>query len=289
VGVAYGLTAYALWGVFPLYFDFIFRRGVWPLEVLAHRVAWSCLLLLALVTVQGRWSQIAAAMRNRRIVVTLSISTLLIATNWLTFLHAVSTGQVLQASLGYFLTPLANVLIGVTLLGERLRSWQRVSVALATFGVVLMAYLGGQFPWIALVLAVTFGFYGFCRKTVAVDSMLGLTIETVLLAPLAVFFIGTLYAEGKGSASTSLVWALLIFSGVATALPLLLFASAARRLQFVTIGFLQYVGPTIQFLLAVFVLHESFPLEKVVSFAFIWAAVGVYSLDSLLSAYGARK
>jgi chloramphenicol-sensitive protein RarD len=285
VGVAYGLAAYTLWGVFPLYFHFIFARGVSPLEVLAHRVAWSCLLLLGAVTLQGRWPHIRQALQNRRILLTLALSTALIATNWLTFLYAVSTHQVLQASLGYFLTPLANVLLGVTLLGERLRFWQRLSVVLAAIGVTLMAYLGGEVPWIALLLAVTFAFYGLCRKTVAVDSMLGLTVETALLAPLAFCFLGGAYAAGTGTAVGTLVWVLLLLSGAATALPLLMFASAARRLRFVTLGFLQYVGPTIQFLLAVFVFHEPFSPEKMTCFAFIWAAVAVYSLDSLMAAY----
>jgi chloramphenicol-sensitive protein RarD len=287
-GVAYGLAAYAMWGVFPLYFHVIFARGVLPLEVLAHRVAWSCVLLLSIVTLQGRWPQLKVALKNRKVVLTLLISTILIATNWLTFLYAVSTQQVLQASLGYFLTPLANVVLGVSVLGERLRVLQLASVALAVVAVGILVYLGGELPWIALVLAITFALYGLCRKTVAVDSMLGLTIETGLLAPLAFLYLGGQYVAGQGTATTPMVWLLLILSGGATALPLLLFASAARRLRFVTIGFLQYVGPSIQFLVAVLILREPFTFDRVATFALIWIAVALYSADSVGAMYGRK-
>jgi chloramphenicol-sensitive protein RarD len=267
IGVAYGLAAYGLWGVFPLYFKVLDNAGVTPWEILVHRILWSALLLAALITLQTRWRELWLALCNRKTLTTLCISTLLIAVNWLTFLYAIAIDQVLQASLGYFLTPLMNVLIGVTVLGERLRPAQLVGVGLASLGVLLMASVGGQLPWIALLLATTFAFYGLCRKTVAVDSMLGLSIETLLLAPLA----------------GGVLWTLLALSGVATATPLLFFASAARRLRFVTIGFLQYVGPTIQFLIAVLVFGEAFSGVKVLSFSLIWLAIAIYCIDTVLA------
>lgn len=283
VGVFYGVAAYTLWGVFPLYFALLFKAGVTPLEVLSYRVVWSCVLLLVLVTAQRRWRELLQAVRDLRVLAFLIASTLLIATNWLTFLYAVSTHQVLQSSLGYFLTPLANVLLGVTVLGERLRLGQIGSVVLATLGVVLMAIAGGELPWIALLLAISFAFYGLCRKMVAVDSLLGLTIETLLLAPLALGFLSVLAWNHEATPVTWNIKALLIGSGFATAFPLLFFASAARRLRFVTLSFLQYIGPTLQFLVAVLIFREPFGEERLLSFALIWAAVALYSVDSLLA------
>jgi chloramphenicol-sensitive protein RarD len=288
LGVLYGLAAYALWGVFPLYFHRLSSAGVTPWQILAHRIWWSCGLLAVIVTVQRRWPALFAAMRNRRTLLMLAASTLLIAINWLTFLIAVSSEQKLQASLGYFLTPLMNVLLGVTVLGERLRLAQMASVLLAGVGVVMMTIDSGEVPWIALILAISFAFYGLCRKTVAVDSLLGLTIETMLLAPLALVALTYWYGTGGVPMPDATTGGLLIFSGLATATPLLLFASAARRLRMVTIGFLQYVGPTIQFLLAVFVFHEPFVGMKVFCFGLIWLAIGAYCIDSLLALRGRR-
>lgn len=282
-GVIYGVAAYTLWGVFPLYFDILNDAGVTPVQILAHRIWWSCLLLAVVVTAQRRWEDVAAAITHRRTLLMLIASTLLIALNWLTFLYAVGNNQKLQASLGYFLTPLMNVLLGVTVLGERLRAAQFISVLLAGIGVVLMTVSAGELPWIALVLAVTFAFYGLCRKTVAVDSMLGLAIETLLLAPMALLAIVSWYGSGSVPIPDATTCGLLVFSGLATATPLLLFASAARRLRMVTLGFLQYVGPTLQFMLAVYWFAEPFAGMKVVSFGIIWAAISVYCVDSLIA------
>ena len=283
VGVIQGVTAYALWGVFPLYFAVLFKSGVSPWEVLSNRIVWSCFLLLIIVSWQQRWGQLFASLRDRRTLLLLTASTLLIATNWLVFLYAVNTQQVLQSSLGYFITPLANVLLGVTVLGERLRIGQLVSVALAVIGIIVLARTGHEFPWIALLLAISFAFYGLCRKTVAVDSLLGLTIETTLLAPLALAFLIVCQMQGTSSEVSWTIQAMMIGSGFATAAPLLLFASAARRLRFITLGFLQYIGPTLQFLVAVLWLNEPLDSDKLLSFAFIWAAVAIYSFDSLLA------
>ena len=281
LGVLYGLAAYGLWGIFPLFFKALFAYQATPLEILAHRAIWSFLLLALIVTVQRRWGEIAAAFRTQRVLAMLAASTLLIAANWLTFLWAVSTGQVMQSSLGYFLTPLANVALGVIVLQERLRLGQIVGIGLATIGVLVMAVAGGIFPWIALTLAVTFAFYGLCRKTVAVDSLIGLTAETLLMTPLGIVGVIWLEATGRAPAGGWEVYTLLITAGVATAIPLLFFAASARRLKFVTIGFLQFLGPMLQFLVALLAFGEEFDPVKQISFGFIWAAVAVYIFDSL--------
>lgn len=281
LGVLYGLAAYGLWGVFPLFFKALFAYEATPLEILAHRAIWSFLFLAVIVTAQRRWPELIVAFQTPRVLGMLAASTLLIAINWLAFLWAVSTQQVMQSSLGYFLTPLANVALGVIVLQERLRLGQTIGIVLASIGVVVMAAAGGTFPWIALTLAVSFAFYGLCRKTVAVDSLIGLTAETLLMTPVGIVGVVWLEASGQAPAGGWEVYSLLVAAGVATAIPLLFFAASARRLKFVTIGFLQYLGPTLQFLVAVLAFGEKFDPVKQVSFGFIWAAVAVYIADSL--------
>jgi chloramphenicol-sensitive protein RarD len=281
LGVVLGVTAYGLWGVFPLYFHALNEAGADSKEILLHRIWWSALLLVVIITWQRRWKELFAAVMDRRTLWTLVASTILISMNWLTFLIAMETHRKTEASLGYFLTPLMNVLLGVTILRERLRPLQIVSVLVAASGVALMTYEARTLPWIALLLAVSFAFYGLCRKTVAVDSLMGQAIETLLLAPLAGAALIWLYATEDIAPRTATDWTLLLLSGVATATPLLCFASAARRLRFVTIGFLQYLGPTIQFLLAVLVFKEELTTMRVRCFMLIWIAIAVYSFDTL--------
>ena len=275
-GVIYGILSYGLWGLVPLYFKLV--SEVWPPEVVAQRIWWSFLLLAIVMTLVGRWREVLPALRSRPIMLALGTSTLLLAFNWFVYIYAVSTNQVVEASLGYFLNPLVNVVLGVVILKERLRRWQLGSVALACAG---MAILGA--PWIAVSLAVSFAFYGLLRKQVAVDGLLGLFVETLLLAPAALAFIGYLAATGSSAFVTSdpAMCATLAASGVVTAVPLLLFAAAARRLRFATLGFLQYLAPTIQFLLAVFYFGEPLSTAKLAALACIWTAVAVYSLDAL--------
>lgn len=275
-GVIYGLLSYGLWGLVPLYFRLVTSAGL--IEVLAHRTFWSCALLAAVITLLGRWGDLLRAIRRPKVVLALAASTLLLAVNWVTYLHAVYSNQVVEASLGYFLNPLVNVVIGVAILGERLRRWQLASVLLALLGV---AILGA--PPIAVTLAVTFAFYGLLRKTVAADGLLGLFVETALLAPLAVAYLGYLAVTARGAfvASDPEMCALLAASSLVTAAPLLLFAAAARRLRFSTLGFLQYLAPTTQFLLAVFVFGEVMTPIKWTAMSLIWAAVAIYSIDAL--------
>ncbi len=282
-GVMYGLAAYLVWGFFPLYFKAV--QHVPPLEVVSHRIAWSMLFLVLLVTGTRRWSEIGAAFRTPKTVLTLSGTTLLIAANWLIFIVAIEKGEVLQSSLGYFMNPLVNVFLGFALLGERLRRWQTVSLVLAAAGVLVMSLRVGQIPWIALLLAVTFGLYGLLRKTAAVDSLVGLSIETFLAAPAALVFLGWLGMTGKGAFLSGSLHDNLILplAGVVTAVPLLWFTAAARRLRLATMGFLQYITPSIQFILAVWAFGERFTTTHLIAFSCIWGGLALYSWSAIVS------
>jgi chloramphenicol-sensitive protein RarD len=275
-GVVYGVLSYGLWGLIPLYFKLV--ADVSPEEVLAQRVVWSFALLALLITLVGRWKDLRAALASRQTLLMLTASTLLLGFNWFVYIYAVSTNQVVEASLGYFLNPLVNVVIGVTILKEHLRGWQLVSIVLAGAGVAIMGA-----PLIAVSLALSFAFYGLLRKKVAVDGLLGLFIETMLLVPIATAYIG--YLQSTGMAAFNLddpaTCLKLAASGVVTAVPLLLFTAAARRLRFSTLGFLQYLAPSVQFLLAVFLFHEPLTTTKLVALGCIWTAVAIYSFDTL--------
>ena len=283
LGLLYGLGAYGLWGVIPLYFRQV--RHVPAVDVLAHRALWSFAVLAACILLLGRSSDLLRVRNSRRVWGPLVLSTLLIACNWFTYIYAVSREQVLEASLGYFITPLANVAMGVFLLRERLRPLQVVAIALAALAVGSLTYAQGALPWIALSLAMSFSTYGLVRKLVAVDALVGLFVETALLAPLAVIY---LYAglgpawgwsPGMPTDPTTLAW--LAAGGPITTVPLLFFAGAARRLALTTLGFLQYLAPTLQFTVAVTLFGERLDPMRVVCFAGIWTAIAIYTLDAL--------
>jgi len=287
-GVIFGLAAYLWWGVVPVYFKAV--AAVPALEVLAHRVIWSVVLLGFLMRVFRRWPGALASLRDRMTLLTLVGSTTLIALNWLTFIWAVASGKLLQASLGYYINPLVNVLLGFVFLSERLRAWQWVSVGLAAVSVTYLTSTCGVFPWVALVLAVSFGFYGLLRKIVRLDSLSGLTLETLILSPLMFGYWFWLMGRGDSAMQTGAAgvkW-LLPLSGIVTAVPLLFFAGAARRLRLATIGFLQYIAPTMHFTLAVAVFGESFTPAHALCFAMIWIALTVYSIDAVLASRRSR-
>ena len=280
-GFFYGAAAYALWGLLPLYFKAL--AHVLPLEILAHRIVWSVVLLAGVIALWNRWGEVGRVISSPRILGTLVLTTVFIGLNWLMYIYSVSSNQVIQASLGYFINPLVNVALGVLVLRERLRRWQVAGLLLAGVGVLNLTLLAGEVPWIALTLAVSFGFYALLRKLVPVDGITGLFFETTLLLPLsagyALFLQSTGEAQfGVASHATTL---LMIFSGLATAIPLILFAGAARRLPLTTLGFLQYLAPTLQFLLAVLVFGEPFSLAQLASFTCIWGAIAIYSVDSV--------
>ncbi|HJV36160.1 EamA family transporter RarD [Geomonas sp.] len=277
LGVICGLAAYLVWGFFPIFFKLV--DHVPPLEVVAHRVVWSMVFLSVLATVKGRWGDIRAAFRTKRTLATLCCTTVLIATNWLVFIYAIGKGEVLQSSLGYFMTPLVNIVLGYVFLHERMQRWQLVGVLLAVVGLALSAIRLGTIPWIALVLAATFGLYGLLRKTVPVDSLVGLSVETFLAGPAAAIYLVLLGVAGRGTflAGSMGDSAVLFLSGVVTAIPLLIFTAATKRLRLMTIGFLQYITPSIHFLLAVCVYREEFTASHLITFLCVWCGLAVYS------------
>jgi chloramphenicol-sensitive protein RarD len=273
------VVAFLLWGLFPLYWKLL--AAVPALEVVAHRTAWGFVAVAAWVTLRGRWADARSVASRPATIARLAGSAVLIALNWLLYVWAVIHDHVVEASLGYFVNPLVNVLLGVLVLGERLSRAQRVAVALAAAGVAVLTVGHGRLPWIALALAVSFGLYGLARKTVGADAVVGLLWETGLLAPLALGWLASLDARGTGSfgAAHPGASALLALGGAVTAVPLVLFALGARSLPLSTLGLLQYVSPSIQFLLAVLVFREPFTAAHAATFACIWAALGVLSWD----------
>jgi chloramphenicol-sensitive protein RarD len=288
-GVFYGVAAYLAWGLVPLYFKLV--AHVPSLAVLAHRVVWSVAFLLVVIAVQRRFPELRAAVRSRRLLGTLLVTSLLVAGNWLSFIYAVSTGQVLQASLGYFILPLVAVLLGMVFLHERLRPWQAAALALAAAGVLNLVIRQGVVPWLSLTMAITFAFYGLLRKLAAVAPLVGLTVETTLLLPPALAVVAWQVMRdasgtpggGSGAGVDVATYPLLMLAGIVTAVPLLWFATAAKRLRLATLGFLQYIAPTCQFLLAVLVYDEPFTRVQAISFACIWTALVLYSVDSMMA------
>ncbi len=276
-GLAHGLSAYTIWGFIPLYFRAV--ASVPPLIILFHRIIWSALFMALVVSVRLEWKSIWPVLRSRRNILMLSAGALLIALNWLLFIYAVSTQQLLQASLGYFINPLLSIALGMIFLRERLRGWQWLAVLVAAIALVNLSLQGAGFPWLAISLAGSFGFYGLVRKAVNINSLHGLMIESAILFPVAVLML----TVGHPSHIALPTLGILSLSGVVTAVPLLCFGAALRRLQLSTMGFLQYVGPTLQFLVAVCLFHEPLNRAKLGSFALCWVAIAVYVADSLLN------
>ncbi|MEQ6888191.1 EamA family transporter RarD [Halomonas sp. CS7] len=275
-GVAFGLAAYMMWGCFPLFFALF--QGVPAFEVLIHRVIWSCAFLAGLITLLGRWSPVRQALAEPRRLGRVLGCALLIALNWGLYIYSVETHHVLQASLGYFMTPLVNVALGMLVLRERMARLQGVAVALAVAAIAIQLVMLGELPWISLTLAFSFGTYGLLRKQVRLDGLSGLFVETLLLLPLALMTLGWLaQAELSHFLDEGRTTLLLIASGVITALPLLAFAGAARRLRLATLGFLMYLNPTIQFLIALWVFHEPLPATQLTTFVLIWIGLALYS------------
>ena len=283
LGALYGIGAYVSWGLLPLFLKLLV--GVPAIQIVAHRILWSLLLLAVLVVVARGWPQLRAALANRRVLLLLCASATLIAINWTVYIWAVLHGHVVEASLGYFINPLVNVALGVVALRERLRPWQGVAVAIAAAGVLALALSGGSALWISLLLAFSFGFYGLIRKTVAVDALAGLTIETALLAPVALAVLA--FAAQDGSAAfgpDAHLNLLLMLAGVVTALPLLMFAAAARRMRYATLGLFQYLAPTLQFLEAVLLFGEPLRTVHFLTFACIWTGCALYAADLMRAA-----
>jgi chloramphenicol-sensitive protein RarD len=274
-------ASFALWGVFPLYFHVLHQ--VPASQVIAHRLAWSCLFVLGWLYLRGELGLLRVALRDRGVVLRLALTATLITVNWLTYVWGVVHGRVVETSLGYFIGPLVNVLLGVLVLSEKLTRMQWTSVALASVGVSYLTYMTGGLPWIALTLAFSFATYGFLRKLVRVESLPGLAVETLLLAPLATIYLIWCESTGTGALghTSTLVDVLLIGCGPLTAIPLFLFAYGTRLLPYSTIGLLQYIAPTLQFICGVFILHEPFDRARAVGFVVIWVALILYAGEGL--------
>lgn len=278
-GIAAAGCAFTIWGLSPLYFKAV---GALPaVDIVAHRVIWSVLLLALLLGLRRGFAPLAALLRAQpRLLFTLLLTTTLTTSNWLVFVWAINAGRTLEASLGYFINPLVSVLLGAAFLGERLRPWQLAAVGVATTGVLVRIGQVGSLPWVALFLALTFGLYGLLRKRAPIDPIGGLFVETMLALPLALAYFG--WQAGTGALPLArlaeLFW-LLPLAGVITALPLMLFAHGARNLPLATLGFIQYVAPTLNFLVAVLVFNEPFDGGRLSAFALIWLALALYSAD----------
>jgi chloramphenicol-sensitive protein RarD len=281
-GIAYAALAFLIWGLFPLYFRAL--HEVPPVQILAHRMVWSLVFLCAVLTIRRQWRWLPEVLRRPRVVATFTLSALLLSANWFIYIWAVNNGHVIDASLGYFINPLVNVLLGLLVLKERLRPGQWGAIGVAALGVMWLTWQAGQLPWIALVLAGTFGAYGLLRKTAALAALEGLSFETLLLFPLAVGYVGWLTMTGTNAfietSSDATRW-LLVAAGPITAIPLLLFAAGARRIPLSVLGMLQYIGPTIQMLLGLVVFHETFTPARLAGFIVIWSALGLYVAEGL--------
>jgi chloramphenicol-sensitive protein RarD len=280
-GVWYALAAYVLWGLLPVYWKAL--QAVPARQILAHRILWSFVFLALLVRARGAWSPLAAAARSRRTMLVYAGAAVVLGVNWLTYIWAVNAGQIVDTSLGYYINPLFTVGLGVVVLRERLRPLQWVAVALAALSVVYLTMAHGSLPWVALVLAGSFGIYGLVKELAPLGALPGLTLETALLVPLALVYLGVLElgghsAFGHGRPVTSV---LLGMAGVVTALPLLLFATAARQASLATMGILQYVSPTCGLLLGVAVYHEPFARARQWAFGIIWLALALYWVEGV--------
>jgi chloramphenicol-sensitive protein RarD len=285
-GTAYGFGSYLLWGIFPLYFRLLDRSGA--LEVLAHRILWSLIACLILVTALRSWGEIVAALHSRRRLLILGTAALAIAVNWGVYIYAVNSGQVVEASLGYFINPLVTVGLGVLLLGERLRLLQWFAVAVGVLAVAVLTVDYGHLPYIALTLAASFGTYGLMKNRVGgqVGALAGLSIETMVLAPLAAVAVSVMTVRGDSSFAEHPPWQglLLASTGLVTIVPLLLFAAAARRIPLTTIGLLQYLTPVLQLLCGVVILGEHMPASRWAGFVLVWSALVILTFDSLRTA-----
>ncbi len=279
-GTTYGIAAYVMWGLFPLFFPLLKPAGA--VEVLSHRVVWSLLVLAVLLRVTRGLSAVRAVSGPQ--VQRLALAAVLLAVNWGTYIYGVNSGQVVETSLGYFINPLVSVALGVVVLGERLRALQKLAVLVATIAVVVLTLANGRPPLIALTLAVSFGCYGLLKKQAGVGAVASLTVETAVLAPLALAYLVVLGARGSLSltAEGPAHFLLLVSAGVVTAVPLLFFGAAATRVPLSTLGVLQYLAPTLQLLCGVLVGHEEFRGVRVVGFALVWVALAVFTYDLLV-------
>jgi len=282
IGILFTVGAFLFWGLYPPYWKLL--SGVPRFQVFAHRVVWSCTFTACVITIQGRWGEVRAALGSRKTALTLLVSGLCIATNWSIYIVGVLSGRLVSVSMGYFINPLVSVLLGVLILRERLRFWQIVAVFCAFSGVLYMALGSRGLPWISLSLAFSFGLYGLLRKTVAVESIPGTFVESLFVSPIVISFLLFEAVQGRGvfgTADTS-THLFLVGAGVVTALPIIWFANGARRIPLTLVGFLQYLAPTSQLLMGIFLYREEFNLTHLISFGLIWVGILIFTLSAFV-------
>ena len=282
-GIWYGVGAYVLWGFFPIYWKFL--HSVPALQVIGHRIGWSFILLAVYVLATKQWQDFRSVAFKAKTIGIYSIAAVLLSFNWLIYVWGVNAGFIVETSLGYFINPLLSVLLGVIFLRERLRPLQWIPVGLAATGVVYLTFVYGRLPWIALSLAFSFGFYGFVKKLSPLGSLYGLTLETGIVFPIALIYLAAVGLNGSGAflQNGTFVDVLLIGAGVVTTIPLLMFASAAKQIPLTLIGLLQYIAPTLQFLIGVFVYKESFDFAHFIGFAIVWVALIMFAVESYIA------
>jgi chloramphenicol-sensitive protein RarD len=288
-GLAAAAMAFTIWGLFPLYLHPL--REVAAIQVIAHRVTWSCLFIFAWLALRGELGRVSATLARPALLAWLTLTALLISCNWLVYVWSVTHGHIVESSLGYYINPLVNVLLGICVLRERLNPRQWLAVALAGLAVAYLTVLAGRPPWIAFALALSFSLYGLLRKVISVDALPGLATETLLLLPLAAAYLVWCQADGSG-ALTGHGWsmtALLVGSGLVTAVPLFLFAYGARALPYSTVGVLQYIGPSLQLVCGVLLFHESFGPAVAAGFALLWIGLLIYAADGVWRAHAAAR
>ncbi len=271
-----------IWGLSPIYFKSL--QAVPAFEILMHRMVWSFAFLLPIVVLMGRWQEFTSVVTNRRTMLILLVTTMLVSSNWFVYIWAINSNRILEASLGYYINPLINVFLGMVLLRERLRRAQVVAVSIAAIGVIYLTVEIGALPWAALYLAVSFAFYGLIRKVAPVNALVGLTVETLLLSIPATAYLIYLHVNGSGAfwQGSPQINVLLMCAALMTALPLLLFTTGARKIYFITIGILQYIAPSSSFLLALFVYGEPFRRAQLLTFVLIWLALAIFTIDMVV-------
>lgn len=282
-GILYGIGAYVLWGFFPIYWKFL--HPVPALQVIGHRIGWSFIMLAVYVLITKQWQDFRSVAFKAKTIGMYSIAAVLLSINWLIYVWGVNAGFIVETSLGYFINPLLSVLLGVIFLRERLRPMQWIPVGLAAVGVMYLTFVYGRLPWIALSLAFSFGFYGFVKKLSPLGSLYGLTLETGIVFPVALIYLVVVGVNGTGAFfhAGTLIDLFLIGAGIVTTIPLLMFASAAKQIPLTLVGLLQYIAPTLQFLIGVFVYKESFDFSHFIGFAIVWVALIFFAVESYIA------
>ena len=282
-GILYGVGAYLLWGFFPIYWKFL--HDVPALQVIGHRISWSFVLLLVYILITRQWNDFKSSAFKAKTMAIYAVAGILLSVNWLIYVWGVNAGFIVETSLGYFINPLLSVLLGVIFLRERLRPMQWLPVGIAAIGVIYLTAIYGRPPWIALSLAFTFGFYGFVKKLSPLGSLYGLTLETAIVFPVALIYLLFVGFNGTGAFlhKEPSVNLLLVGSGVVTTIPLLMFASAAKQIPLTVVGLLQYIAPTLQFLICVFVYKEPFDISHFFGFAIVWVALIIFAVENYIA------